>query len=226
MRGSLVVADMHHGFGRPLIRLAIGDRWFNAGMPSPSEEAVDRVWVAYKQADLPGCLALAKQAISEHPGNGGAWFSYGCALERTNDLVAADKAFAKASRCIEEPVGTPYRIGWVAFQQVVATAVEALPAKLKESLSDVTLVLADYAEPDLIEPFEDAELLGLFTGPIRSERDNYPELSPTIHVFRRAHEHSCATAKEFRAEVKQTLYHEFGHYLGFGEEDLETLGMG
>ncbi len=199
---------------------------FNGRMTSPTEEAVERVWAAYKLADLPGCVALAKQAVALAPGNGGAWFAYGCALERTNDLVAADKAFAKASRCTEDAVGTPYRIGWVAFQHVVATAVEALPLKLKDSLADVTLVLADYAEPDLLESFEDAELLGLFTGPIRSERDQFPELSPTIHVFRRAHEHSCATAKEFRAEVKQTLYHEFGHYLGFGEEDLESLGMG
>ena len=197
-----------------------------ASMPSSAEEVVKDVWNAYKQADLPGCLALATKAIAQFPANGGAWFVYGCALERTNDLIAADKAFAKASRCTEDAVGTPYRIGWVAFQQVVASAVEALPAKLKETLADITLVLADYAEPELLAEFEDAELLGLFSGPVRSERDNFPELSPSIYVFRRAHEHSCATAKEFRQEVKQTLYHEFGHYLGFGEEDLESLGMG
>jgi predicted Zn-dependent protease with MMP-like domain len=202
------------------------DVWLNASMPSPVEEVVKAVWVAYKRADLPGCLALAAKAVAQFPTHGSAWFVYGCALERSNDLIAADKAFAKASRCSEEPVGTPYRIGWVAFQQVVATAVEALPAKLKESLGDVTLILADYAESELLEDFEDSELLGLFSGPVRSERDDYPELSPTIYVFRRAHEHSCATATEFRAEVKQTLYHEFGHYLGFGEEDLESLGMG
>lgn len=208
------------------IRLEKNARWLNGAMPSPVEEVVQAVWMAYKRADLPGCLALAAKAVAQFPGNGNAWFVYGCALERSNDLIAADKAFAKASRCSEDKVGTPYRIGWVAFQQVVATAVEALPPKLKDSLGDVTLILADYAESELLEEFKDSELLGLFSGPLRSERDEYPELSPTIYVFRRAHEHSCATAEEFRTEVKQTLYHEFGHYLGFGEEDLDSLGMG
>ena len=123
-------------------------------------------------------------------------------------------------------MGVPYRVSWRTFQSIVASAIEALPAKLKDSLADVTLVLADYADPELLVEFSDSELLGLFTGPVRSERDQQPEISPVIHVFRRAHEHACASAKEFRHEVKQTLWHEFGHYLGFGEGELESMGRG
>ncbi len=195
-------------------------------MASPAEDFLNAVWQAYKEARIPECVALAREGVVRFPGNGSAWFALGCALERADDLVAADKAFAKGSRCAEDPVGTPYRISWPAFQRVVADGVTALPARLRESIADLTLVLADYAEPNLLESFTDAELLGLFTGPVRAERDQAPEISPTIYLFRRAHEHSCATAKEFREEVKQTLWHEFGHYLGFGEDELDAMGMG
>ncbi len=195
-------------------------------MGPAAEDFLATVWAAYRQGQVEECIRLAREGVERFPSRGGAWFALGCALERDNDLTQADKAFAKGSRCTEDPVGTPYRITWRAFQQVVSTAIEALPAKLKESLGDVTLVLADYADPELLVGFKDAELLGLFIGPTRAERDQHPDISPSIHVFRRAHEHSCATAKEFRQEVKQTLYHEFGHYLGFGEDDLDALGMG
>ncbi len=192
-------------------------------MAGTAEEHLERTWAAYREARLVEGLQLAQQGTEEFSDRGGVWFALGCMLERSDDLVAADKAFAKASRCVEDPVGTPYRIGWKAFQQVVATAIESLPAKLKDSIGDVTLVLADYADPELLEGFSDAELLGLFTGPVRAERDQVSGMLPMIHVFRRAHEHSCGSAKEFRQEIKQTLYQEFGHYLGFGEEDMGTL---
>jgi predicted Zn-dependent protease with MMP-like domain len=194
-------------------------------MAARSDDPLAEVWLAYKEARVADCIRLGEAAVAEHPGVGGAWFVLGCAYERAGRLIAADKAFAKGSRCTDDPVGTPYRVTWSGFQQVVAGAIDALPPKLKDALGDVTLILADYAEPELLETFDDSELLGLFLGPVRAQRDEYPEVSPTIHVFRRAHEHSCATSKEFRQEVKQTLYHEFGHYLGFGEEDLDQLGM-
>ena len=195
-------------------------------MATPLEAALEPVWLAYKQGRSADAVMAAKVVVQDFSSSGQAWFALGCAWERAADYLAADKAFAKASRCTEDEVGVPYRVSWRTFQSVVASSIEALPAKLKDSLADVTLVLADYADPELVAAFPDSELLGLFTGPVRAERDQQPEISPVIHVFRRAHEHSCATAKEFRHEVKQTLWHEFGHYLGFGEGELDSMGLG
>lgn len=189
------------------------------------ESLLDQVWQAYRLDQRQKAVDLGKLAIEEFADHGGAWFALGCAQERLGDLLAADKAFAKSARCTNDPVGTPYRCGWGAFRQVVERARQSLPGALRQALDEVTLELTDYAPPDLLESRDDPELLGLFLGPVKAERDQMPEISPRIMIFRRAHEHSCSTAEEFREEVRKTLLHEFGHYLGYGEDALDKLGM-
>ncbi len=188
--------------------------------------AADLVWQAYRQADLEQMTALAARAIEAHPQHGGCWFAYGCVHERLGNLVTADKAFAAAHRAKKDPVGLPCRVSWARFERAVEAGKDRLPAPLRTALEEVTLVLADYAEPILLEDHEDAELLGLFSGTPKSEVESGGNLSPMIHIFRRAHEHSSSSMKEFDAEVATTLVHEFGHYLGYDEDDLERLGLG
>ena len=103
-----------------------------------------------------------------------------------------------------------------------------LPVKLRNALEEVTLVLADYAEPALLEGHDEPELLGLFDGVERAAQNESetPVVSPHIYVFRRAHEHATASRSEFDSEVRQTLWHELGHYLGYDEDGLMQLGLG
>jgi predicted Zn-dependent protease with MMP-like domain len=199
-------------------------RW-NVVRMDQSQTLIDRVWVAYRRAELKAAVDLGRLAVDEFPDRGGAWFAYACAVERTGDLRAADKAFARAARCTQDPVGLPYRCGWRAFCAMAERTARDLPQPLRAAIDEVTLVYADYAEPELLDGFDDPELFGLFMGPVRAERDQPGEISPRIHLFRRAHEHGCATVEEFRAEVRTTLLHEFGHYLGYDEEGLARLGM-
>jgi predicted Zn-dependent protease with MMP-like domain len=195
---------------------------------SESQDAnalLDPVWAAYRTNQLDTALTLAKALTQSHPDRGGVWFAYGCVLERRGDHLAADRTFSRAARCKEDPVGRPYRCNWPAFRRIVDQHLSALPAAIRSAIDEVTLVLADYADPELLDDGKEPELLGLFLGPVRAERDQGMEISPRIHVYRRAHEHCCATATEFRQELRTTLLHEFGHYLGYDEEDLERLGM-
>jgi predicted Zn-dependent protease with MMP-like domain len=80
----------------------------------------------------------------------------------------------------------------------------------------------------LLEGFDEPELLGLFAGSERGALNEAgtPAVSPCIYIFRRAHEHQCASRREFDGEVKQTLFHELGHYLGYDEDQLDELGRG
>ncbi len=191
-------------------------------------EALAPVWMAYQQADALRGAKLARAVVDAHADHGEAWFALACCIERRGDLLEADRCFARASRCRVDPQPLPYRVGWPRFQRLIDEAGRALPERLKAVLGEVTLVLADYAEPELIEHHGEPELLGLFAGVERGDRLSPApgSISPRIYVFRRAHEHNSSNARELADEVKQTLYHELGHYIGYDEDGLDELGMG
>ena len=47
-----------------------------------------------------------------------------------------------------------------------------------------------------------------------------------VLLFQRNLERCGASRQEVSKELKITLLHEYGHYLGFDEEELEHLGLG
>ena len=68
-------------------------------------------------------------------------------------------------------------------------------------------------------------LLGLYTGVSRLERgDDLPFLPDKITLFQRPIEKICGSRDEVVEEVRKTLLHEVGHYLGMDEEYLHRLG--
>jgi predicted Zn-dependent protease with MMP-like domain len=186
------------------------------------------IWEAYRLDDVPRAVTAGRALVHDHPEHGEGWFWLGCCLERQRDYRAADHAFARAGRAHDEPQPSPFRVSWRHFQHAVESAGDSLPPKLKAALEEVSLVLADYAEPVLLEGFDAPEVMGLFVGPERGDllEGGGPQLSPRIYLFRRAHEHGCTNRREFDAEVQQTLYHELGHYLGYDEDELDALGRG
>lgn len=186
------------------------------------------IWEAYRLDEIPRATAAAKALVTDQPQHGEAWFWYGCCLERLGDYRMADKAFMRGAKAKVEPQHSPFRVSWRHFQTAVETAGDTLPAKLKSALEEVSLVLADYAEPVLLEGFDEPELMGLFVGPERGDllEGGAPNLSPQIYLFRRSHEHGCSSRRDFDSEVQQTLYHELGHYLGYDEDELDALGRG
>jgi predicted Zn-dependent protease with MMP-like domain len=200
-----------------------------AGSDDPVAAQVTKAWDAYRLADPEAGIAAAKAALAQESRHGGAWYVMGACHERAGRFGRADRCFHRAAHVNVEPQAMPYRIAWPRFCALVERSAAALPPALGKALGEVTLVLADYAEPALLEEFEERELLGLFTGPTRAERSptaDGADLPPQVHLFRRAHEHTCSTREELETEVRSTLIHEFGHYLGYGEDELEKLGWG
>jgi predicted Zn-dependent protease with MMP-like domain len=186
------------------------------------------IWEAYRLDEIPRAAAAAKALVTDQPQHGEAWFWYGCCLERLGEYRMADKAFMRGAKAKVEPQHSPFRVSWRHFQAAVEAAGDTLPTKLKSALEEVSLVLADYAEPVLLEGFDEPELMGLFVGPERGDllEGAAPNLSPQIYLFRRSHEHGCSSRRDFDSEVQQTLYHELGHYLGYDEDELDALGRG
>ena len=124
------------------------------------------------------------------------------------------------------------RIGdaeWYALADDEACAVRAeLPAILREKLSGLVVTLDPQPSPDEELQEGDREaLLGLFAGPsFGEEQDSSEALPPAIRLFV---ENLRAEAEDdparFRQEVRTTLLHEIGHYLGLDEDALSERGL-
>jgi len=190
---------------------------------------VTKAWNAFRLGDAEAGIAAARAGLVVNARHGALWHVLGACHERAGRLGRADRCFHRAAHAHDQPQAMPYRITWSRFCALVERTATSLPAPLAAAFGEVTLVLADYADATLLDDEDERELLGVFTGPTRAERSPAAtdmELTPRVHLFRRAHEHSCSTREEFTAEVRSTVIHEFGHYLGYDEDELENLGWG
>jgi len=207
----------------------------SGGIPDSDADADDRLgghlaagWAAYRAGDTAAGLREGRSAVALAPRHGEAWYVLALHLERRGRTGQADRCFMRAARAAVDPQAPPYRVTVARFRTLVDAAAAELPPRLRAGFEEVALVIADYAEPALLEALDDVELLGLFVGTPRPERAAMvegPDLTPTIHLFRRAHEHHCGSRAEMAAEVRRTLFHEFGHYLGYDEDDLTAMGL-
>ena len=116
------------------------------------------------------------------------------------------------------------------FTRMVQEAYKELPPHIKESLKNVDVEVVPWpASSQLDESGSRSRygLLGLYSGvplPLRGSEE--PLLPDKITLFQRPIEMACRTHLEMVREVRVTLLHEVGHYLGMSEEDLHRRGYG
>ena len=118
---------------------------------------------------------------------------------------------------------------WFDLADAEASALmKALPAPLRERLSGVSVTLSGHPEGDeVIEDGDEECLLGLFVGAPLCEEGANTELSPEIRLFvENILDEADGDETAFRREVRKTLLHEVGHYLGLDEDALELRGLG
>ena len=116
------------------------------------------------------------------------------------------------------------------FHRLVRLAVQGLPPRIQQVLENVAILVEDWPsgdDPEVAGVEDRQDLFGLYTGVPLSEREGGPPLLPdTITLFRRPIESACMAREDVIREIKTTLRHEVGHYLGMSEEELERLGYG
>jgi predicted Zn-dependent protease with MMP-like domain len=119
------------------------------------------------------------------------------------------------------------------FDELVQWAYSTLPQKVRRLPDFPGIQVVDEPPPDLLKEMVEhgeihprSELLGLYSGTLRTKRSFYqlkyaPDL---IFVFRGPILRCCKG--DLRAEVKRVVWHEVAHWLGFEtEEQVEALGL-
>jgi predicted Zn-dependent protease with MMP-like domain len=115
------------------------------------------------------------------------------------------------------------------FEKLVKEAVELLPPDLRSRLENVAFIVEDESPPHPEEWEEDGqELLGLYHGISQKDRGFwYGNVLPDrIIIYRRPLERISTNLEDLKENVRQTVFHEVGHYFGFDEEDLRRFEEG
>ncbi|MCU1604233.1 MAG: uncharacterized protein JWP46_698 [Modestobacter sp.] len=107
------------------------------------------------------------------------------------------------------------------FEELVADALDEVPAELMALLDNVVVLVED-RNPD--EP----DLLGLYEGYALTERgwDYGGALPDRIMVYRVAICDVCEDEDQVVEEVTITVVHEIAHHFGIDDDRLHALGWG
>ncbi|MFZ4767266.1 MAG: metallopeptidase family protein [Roseimicrobium sp.] len=110
----------------------------------------------------------------------------------------------------------------------VERATKQLPEMVRSAAAECLLSYEDIAQAMEDDDSLDEELLGLFEGSSRLEPlPSGPEDMPRIRLFLdNLWDYSGGDERAFREEVRITWLHELGHYFGWGEDEVEVLGLG
>ena len=117
------------------------------------------------------------------------------------------------------------------FEKLVRRALDLLPPEFQAHLENVTVVIEEEPDPDLLEEMgfdlDDPEdtLFGLYEGvPLTERRHDDMLLPDQITIFRGPLLDWAESEEEIVEEVRITVLHEIGHFFGIDEDRMEELG--
>jgi predicted Zn-dependent protease with MMP-like domain len=112
-------------------------------------------------------------------------------------------------------------------RQEVEDTLSALPAPLRARAEALPVTLQRRPNADQCADGIEPDTLGLFVGAeFAYEESSALPLPPQIILFlENIWDEAGSKEHIFRAEVRTTLLHELGHYLGLDEDDLFERGL-
>ena len=114
------------------------------------------------------------------------------------------------------------------FQRLVEEALEDIPPRFRREMKNVAVVVEDEPSPEILEEMEiepGDTLFGLYQGTPLPERGWAfgNALPDRISIYQGPIEEACEDDEEIRTCVAETVIHEFGHYFGMSEEEIEEI---
>ena len=114
------------------------------------------------------------------------------------------------------------------FERLVEEALLEIPRRFRKAMKNVAVVVEDEPPSHLLEELEiepPDSLFGLYQGTPLPERSwSYGNALPDrISIYQRPIEEACEGDEEIMDCVAETVIHEFGHYFGMSEEEIEEI---
>jgi predicted Zn-dependent protease with MMP-like domain len=114
------------------------------------------------------------------------------------------------------------------FTELVEEALRGIPKRFRDAMKNVAVVVEDEPSQELLDDLEmdpDDTLFGLYQGTPLTEREaTFGNVLPDrISIYQLPIEDACEDDEEIRMCVAETVIHEFGHYFGLSEEEIEAI---
>ena len=154
----------------------------------------------------------------------GIWWDYGLVVEKLGDEAAAHHAFERAHELDPEDFLLPVAISAKEAERIAVRLLDELPDDFRDAIRDVPVIVDDFPSREFVleNPTLGPQILGLFTGNTHNDRQPVPT---AIMIFRKNLEKVVGDREELVVEIRKTLLHEIGHYLGLNEDDLRERGL-
>lgn len=115
------------------------------------------------------------------------------------------------------------------FEQLVEDALHEIPRRFRKAMRNVALVVEDEPSRELLDALEiepGGSLFGLYHGTPLPERSwSFENVLPDrISIYQKPIEQACGhDEEEIRDCVAETVIHEFGHYFGLSEDEIQAI---
>jgi predicted Zn-dependent protease with MMP-like domain/Flp pilus assembly protein TadD len=213
--------------GEALARLDAAAR----ALPDSVEVALERGIALYELCrwdDARDALLAA-----ERLGRDDAWVQHhlGLVAERRGDAKEAKRRFDRARKLAPEDFPRPIALSRPAFDAAVEDALAGLPEPVRRHLANVAITVEDLpSEDDLLaaDPPLSPTSLGMFRGSgfgRGGALEAGTQLPPSIALFQTNLERFARSRAELEEEIRVTLVHEVGHFLGLDEDELYERGL-
>jgi predicted Zn-dependent protease with MMP-like domain len=114
------------------------------------------------------------------------------------------------------------------FEQLVAEALQTIPKRFRDEMHNVVVIVEPEPSPEVLMEMEipaGDTLYGLYQGTPLPERtwSDANRLPDRITIYQRPIEADAEDEEDMLAIVAETVIHEFGHYFGLSEEEIEEI---
>jgi predicted Zn-dependent protease with MMP-like domain/Flp pilus assembly protein TadD len=202
-----------------------------ASLPGDLDVRLERGAALFELCRFEDAAAQYREAIGVAPDEPAAHHGLGLALERLGDAREAERRFARARDLAPEAYLPPVEIPPDEFERVVEDALAGLPEPVRRYLSNVAIAVEDLPTADELaasDPPLSPGILGIFRGaplPQKASMDPWSHFPSSIGLFQRNLERYARDRAELVEEIRVTLLHEVGHFLGLDEDELVRRGL-
>ena len=120
------------------------------------------------------------------------------------------------------------RLSRQTFTRLVEEALTEIPRRFRDEMTNVAVVVEDEPPAHILEELEvepGGSLFGLYQGTPLPERSwaHGNTLPDRISIYQRPIEEECEDHEDMIVCIAETVIHEFGHYFGLSEEEIEEI---